>query len=123
MAWFSIKMGVKMSKDWAMSPIPFETIATLWRRRQLDGIWYQRSTVDNPKFDLEGIDEIRRKFFGFNTYNFFILYANIDAFNTKKIMFLSSERPEIDRWIISKLNHLIQDVQDDFSDYRTHQCH
>ncbi|MCB9310546.1 MAG: isoleucine--tRNA ligase [Lewinellaceae bacterium] len=113
------KNGVKMSKRLGNVIDPFETIATYGADATR---WYMISNAqpwDNLKFDLEGIDEIRRKFFGtlFNTYNFFILYANIDAFQYKEDYIHVSERPEIDRWIISKLNHLIQDVQDDFSDY------
>lgn len=113
------KNGVKMSKRLGNVIDPFETIATYGADATR---WYMISNAqpwDNLKFDLEGIDEIRRKFFGtlFNTYNFFILYANIDTFQYKEDYVPVSERPEIDRWIISKLNHLIQDVQDDFSDY------
>jgi isoleucyl-tRNA synthetase len=74
---------------------------------------------DNLKFDTEGVDEVRRKFFGtlFNTCAFFALYANIDGFNFKEDLIPVSERPEIDRWIISLLNSLIKDVGNYYEDY------
>ena len=74
---------------------------------------------DNLKFDLEGIDEVRRKFFGtlFNTYSFFSLYANIDGFVYSENKILPEDRQEIDRWIISLLNTLVKEVGADFSDY------
>ena len=73
---------------------------------------------DNLKFDLEGITEVQRKFFGtlYNTYSFFALYANVDKFDFSGAEVPLAERPEIDRWVLSKLNSLIQDV-DDAYDY------
>jgi isoleucyl-tRNA synthetase len=74
---------------------------------------------DNLKFDLEGIAEVRRKFFGtlYNTYSFFSLYANIDNFNYSEATISVNERPEIDQWIISELNTLIKTVDSAYSDY------
>jgi isoleucyl-tRNA synthetase len=72
---------------------------------------------ENLKFDIEGIDEVRRKFFGtlYNTYSFFALYANVDGFNysEKEV----ENRPEIDRWILSELNLLIKEVKAFYEDY------
>ena len=67
---------------------------------------------DNLKFDLEGVDEVKRKFFGtlYNTYAFYALYANIDEFNYQEKELDLSQRPEIDRWILSELNSLIEVV-------------
>jgi isoleucyl-tRNA synthetase len=74
---------------------------------------------DNLKFDLEGIAEVRRKFFGtlYNTYSFFSLYANIDGFKYEEDEIPLKERPEIDQWIISELNTLIKDVDGFYTDY------
>ncbi len=74
---------------------------------------------DNLKFDLEGIAEVRRKFFGtlYNTYSFFSLYANIDGFKYEEVEIPVNERPEIDQWIISELNTLIKDVDGFYADY------
>jgi isoleucyl-tRNA synthetase len=74
---------------------------------------------DNLKFDLEGITEVQRKFFGtlYNTYSFFTLYANIDGFAYQEADIPQNERPEIDRWILSKLNSLIQHVEEAFDNY------
>ncbi|MEZ4910769.1 MAG: isoleucine--tRNA ligase [Saprospiraceae bacterium] len=113
------KNGVKMSKRLGNVIDPFETIATYGADATR---WYMISNAqpwDNLKFDLEGIDEVRRKFFGtlFNTYNFFALYANIDAFKFSESYLDPKDRPEIDRWIISLLHTLIKDLQNDFSDY------
>ncbi len=77
--------------------------------------WYMISNSqpwDNLKFDREGVDEVRRKFFGtlYNTYSFFALYANVDGFTGKEAEIPVAERPEIDRWIISLLNTLVKDV-------------
>lgn len=113
------KNGVKMSKRLGNVIDPFETI----ERYGADATrWYMISNAqpwDNLKFDIEGIDEVRRKFFGtlFNTYSFFALYANIDGFDYQESRIPLAERQEIDRWIISKLNSLIKDVKDEFSDY------
>lgn len=113
------KNGVKMSKRLGNVIDPFDTID----RYGADATrWYMISNAqpwDNLKFDIEGIDEVRRKFFGtlFNTYSFFALYANIDGFDFKENNIPLVERQEIDRWIISKLNSLVKDVKAEFSDY------
>ncbi|MBK8371989.1 MAG: isoleucine--tRNA ligase [Saprospiraceae bacterium] len=113
------KNGVKMSKRLGNVIDPFETI----EKYGADATrWYMISNAqpwDNLKFDLEGIDEVRRKFFGtlFNTYSFFTLYANIDGFVGKEVSIPMENRPEIDRWIISLLHSLIKDVEADFADY------
>ena len=77
------------------------------------------SPWDNLKFDIEGIEEVRRKFFGtlYNTYSFFALYANVDGFTFSEPEIPVSERPEIDRWIISVLNTLIKNVDEDLNAY------
>ena len=74
---------------------------------------------DNLKFDLEGIAEVRRKFFGtlYNTYSFFALYANIDNFNYSEAEVSLNERPEIDQWVLSELNSLVQKVDDYYNSY------
>ena len=113
------KNGVKMSKRLGNVIDPFETIATYGADATR---WYMISNAqpwDNLKFDLDGIDEVRRKFFGtlFNTYNFYALYANIDTFTFSESYIDPKERPEIDRWIISLLHTLVKDVQNDFADY------
>ena len=113
------KNGVKMSKRLGNVIDPFETISEYGADATR---WYMISNAqpwDNLKFDLEGIDEVRRKFFGtlFNTYSFFGLYANIDNFEYKESSLPLSERQEIDRWIISLLNTLIKEVDADYADY------
>ncbi|MBC7886211.1 MAG: isoleucine--tRNA ligase, partial [Saprospiraceae bacterium] len=113
------KNGVKMSKRLGNVVDPFETIAEYGADATR---WYMISNAqpwDNLKFDPEGIDEVRRKFFGtlFNTYSFFALYANIDGFGYKETRIPLSERQEIDRWIISLLNSLVKEVDEEFSDY------
>jgi isoleucyl-tRNA synthetase len=98
---------------------PFETIekygpdATRWYMITNAQPW------DNLKFDLEGIGEVQRKFFGtlYNTYSFFALYANIDGFTYKEAEISINERPEIDRWILSELNTLIKNVDESYADY------
>jgi isoleucyl-tRNA synthetase len=113
------KNGNKMSKRLGNAVDPFETI----KKYGADPLrWYMMVNSqpwDNLKFDPEGVDEVRRKFFGtlFNTYTFFALYANIDGFNFKEDLVPVSERPEIDRWIISLLNSLIKDVDYYYNDY------
>ena len=74
---------------------------------------------DNLKFDIEGVAEVRRKFFGtlYNTYSFFSLYANIDGFTYSEAEVPLEERPEIDRWILSELHTLIQVVDEAYADY------
>ena len=79
---------------------------------------------DSLKFDIEGIKEVQRKFFGtlYNTYQFFALYANVDGFDFKEKYIPVEERPEIDRWILSSLNTLIQTVQQSLDDYEPTQA-
>ena len=74
---------------------------------------------DNLKFDINGVDEVRRKFFGtlYNTYSFFALYANVDSFEGAQPQVAIEKRPEIDRWIISLLNTLIKDVNEAYENY------
>ncbi|MFR9604722.1 MAG: isoleucine--tRNA ligase, partial [Rikenellaceae bacterium] len=106
------KKGNKMSKRLGNAVDPFEVLgkygadATRWYMISNSQPW------DNLKFDVEGVDEVRRKFFGtlYNTYSFFALYANVDSFTGREEQVPMSERPEIDRWIISLLNTLIKDV-------------
>jgi isoleucyl-tRNA synthetase len=113
------KNGNKMSKRLGNAVDPFETIekygadATRWYMITNGQPW------DNLKFDLEGIDEVRRKFFGtlYNTYAFFTLYANIDNFTYNMAEIPVDERPELDRWILSELNSLIKLVDESFDDY------
>lgn len=113
------KNGNKMSKRLGNAVDPFETIekygpdATRWYMITNAQPW------DNLKFDLNGLDEVRRKFFGtlYNTYAFFALYANIDGFGYVEEEIPFEKRPEIDRWILSELNSLIQNVDDSFAAY------
>ncbi len=113
------KNGKKMSKRLGNAVDPFETMekygpdATRWYMISNANPW------DNLKFDLEGIEEVRRKFFGtlYNTYSFFSLYANIDKFSYKEKEIALQERPEIDRWILSELNSLIKKVEGFYDDY------
>ncbi len=113
------KNGNKMSKRLGNAVDPFETID----KYGSDPLrWYMitnASPWDNLKFDVEGIDEARRKFFGtlYNTYSFFSLYANVDGFTYKEAEISLAERPEIDRWIISLLNSLIKDVDEYYAAY------
>lgn len=113
------KSGNKMSKRLGNAVNPFETI----EKYGSDPLrWYMitnASPWDNLKFDLEGIEEVRRKFFGtlYNTYSFFALYANVDKFAFTEALIPVSERPEIDRWIISLLNTLIKDVDEFYNTY------
>jgi len=111
------KNGVKMSKSKGNGIDPFETLAVYGPDATR---WYMVSNAnpwENLKFDIEGIDETRRKFFGtlYNTYSFFALYANVDGFNysEKEV----ENRPEIDRWILSELNLLIKEVKAFYEDY------
>ena len=113
------KNGQKMSKRLGNAADPFETLneygpdATRWYMISNANPW------DNLKFDLEGIAEVRRKFFGtlYNTYSFFALYANIDKFTYAEAEIPLNERPEIDQWIISELNTLIKVVDEAYADY------
>tara|TARA_R110002096_G_scaffold434692_1_gene657465 strand:- start:97157 stop:100555 length:3399 start_codon:yes stop_codon:yes gene_type:complete len=114
------KNGQKMSKRLGNAVDPFETI----EKFGADPVrWYMISNAqpwDNLKFDLEGIAEVQRKFFGtlYNTYSFFSLYANIDGFHwDEKSLSPISERPELDRWILSRLQVLIKAVRESFNDY------
>jgi len=104
------KNGNKMSKRLGNVVDPFKTIETYGADATR---WYlvtNASPWDNMKFDLKGIEEVQRKFFGtlYNTYQFFTLYANVDGFNFKEGYIPVSERPEIDRWILSSLNTLVK---------------
>ncbi len=113
------KNGNKMSKRLGNAVDPFQTIekygpdATRWYMITNSQPW------DNLKFDIEGVDEVRRKFFGtlYNTYSFFALYANIDGFAYAEKDIEIAKRPEIDRWILSELNTLIKDVDSHYNDY------
>ena len=113
------KNGQKMSKRLGNAADPFETLAEYGPDATR---WYMISNAnpwDNLKFDLEGIAEVRRKFFGtlYNTYSFFVLYANIDGFTYSEAEVPLAERPEIDRWILSELHTLIQVVDESYTDY------
>lgn len=113
------KDGKKMSKRLGNAVDPFETMNTYGADATR---WYLIANAnpwDNLKFDVEGVAEVRRKFFGtlYNTYAFFALYANIDGFTFKESEVPLSERPEIDRWILSELNSLINRVDAAYSDY------
>ena len=113
------KNGQKMSKRLGNAVDPFETLkkygpdATRWYMISNANPW------DNLKFDLEGIEEVRRKFFGtlYNTYSFFSLYANIDGFTFSEDEIPISERPEIDQWILSELHSLIQNTTQFYDAY------
>ena len=113
------KNGQKMSKRLGNAVDPFETLkkygpdATRWYMISNANPW------DNLKFDLEGIEEVRRKFFGtlYNTYSFFSLYANIDGFTFSEDEIPISERPEIDQWILSELHSLIENTTQFYDAY------
>ena len=113
------KNGQKMSKRLGNAVDPFTTIAEYGADATR---WYMISNAnpwDNLKFDLEGVSEVRRKFFGtlYNTYSFFALYANTDSFTYAEADIPLAERPEIDRWILSELNTLIKEVDALYADY------
>ncbi|MDA7804066.1 isoleucine--tRNA ligase [Crocinitomix sp.] len=113
------KNGHKMSKSKGNAVEPFETLAKYGPDATR---WYMVTNAqpwDNLKFDFEGISEVQRKFFGtlYNTYSFFALYANIDKFNFSEPQVPYNDRAEIDRWILSKLNTLIKDVEGAFDAY------
>jgi len=113
------KDGNKMSKRLGNAVDPFSTLneygadATRWYMLTNAQPW------DNLKFDVNGIDEVRRKFFGtlYNTYSFFALYANVDKFTNDKPQIPVEQRPEIDRWIFSLLNTLIKEVGEAYENY------
>jgi isoleucyl-tRNA synthetase len=113
------KNGNKMSKRLGNAVDPFSTIdhysadATRWYMISNAAPW------ENLKFNAEGIDEVRRKFFGtlYNTYAFFSLYANIDGFSYREADMEQAKRPEIDRWIISRLNTLVQEADGYYNDF------
>ena len=113
------KNGNKMSKRLGNAVDPFEVLdhygadATRWYMISNSQPW------DNLKFDQEGVDEVRRKFFGtlYNTYSFFALYANVDGFTGQEAEIPMEERPEIDRWIISLLNTLVKNVTERLEDF------
>ncbi|MDR2885499.1 MAG: isoleucine--tRNA ligase [Rikenellaceae bacterium] len=113
------KNGNKMSKRLGNSVDPFQAMDTYGP----DAVrWYMISNSqpwDNLKFDPEGVDEVRRKFFGtlYNTYSFFALYANVDGYTGREERIPVADRPEIDRWIISLLNTLVRDVTARLEDY------
>lgn len=113
------KKGNKMSKSKGNAVEPFETLAMYGPDATR---WYMISNAqpwDNLKFDLEGIDEVRRKIFGtlYNTYSFFALYANVDGFSYKENDIPFKERNELDQWILSELNLLIDEVDSFYTDY------
>jgi isoleucyl-tRNA synthetase len=118
------KNGNKMSKRMGNAVDPFETIEKFGP----DALrWYMITNAqpwDNLKFDINGVDEVRRKFFGtlYNTYSFFALYANIDNFRYQEPDFPIEQRPEIDRWILSELNTLISYVDKSYEDYEPKQA-
>ncbi|MBL6647614.1 MAG: isoleucine--tRNA ligase [Flavobacteriaceae bacterium] len=113
------KNGQKMSKRLGNAVDPFETISNYGPDATR---WYMISNAnpwDNLKFDIEGIEESKRKFFGtlYNVYSFFALYANIDKFNYSEKEINLGHRPELDRWIISELNSLIFEVDNHYENY------
>ncbi len=113
------KNGNKMSKRLGNAVDPFETI----EKYGSDPLrWYMVTNAapwDNLKFDIDGVEEARRKFFGtlYNTYSFFALYANVDDFHNQYPQIELEKRPEIDRWILSLLNSLIKEVDEDYANY------
>ena len=113
------KNGHKMSKRLGNATDPFTTLSTYGADATR---WYMIANAnpwDNLKFDLDGIEEVRRKFFGtlYNTYSFFTLYTNIDSFSYKEDNILLENRPEIDRWILSELHTLIKKVDKFYEEY------
>ena len=118
------KNGNKMSKRLGNVVDPFKTIETYGADATR---WYlitNASPWDNLKFDIEGIKEVQRKFFGtlYNTYQFFVLYSNVDGFAFKEAYVPLNERPEIDRWILSSLNTVVKKVNEYMDDYEPTQA-
>ncbi|MGZ3851944.1 MAG: isoleucine--tRNA ligase [Flavisolibacter sp.] len=118
------KSGNKMSKRLGNAVDPFETIAKFGADATR---WYlitNASPWDNLKFDIEGVKEVQRKFFGtlYNTYQFFALYANVDGFDFKEQPIPVEQRPEIDRWILSSLQTLVKNCSSAFDDYEPTQA-
>ena len=118
------KNGNKMSKRLGNVVDPFKTIETYGADATR---WYlvtNASPWDNMKFDLDGIKEVQRKFFGtlYNSYQFFALYANVDGFSFKEKYIALNERPEIDRWILSSLNTVVRKVNEFMDDYEPTQA-
>ena len=118
------KNGNKMSKRLGNVVDPFKTIETYGADATR---WYlvtNASPWDNMKFDLDGIKEVQRKFFGtlYNTYQFFALYANVDGFAFKEKYIPMNERPEIDRWILSSLNTVVKKATEYMDDYEPTQA-
>ena len=118
------KAGNKMSKRLGNVVDPFITINSFGADATR---WYlitNASPWDSLKFDVEGIKEVQRKFFGtlYNTYQFFALYANVDGFAFKENYIPVKDRPEIDQWILSSLNSLVKDVQENFDAYEPTQA-
>ncbi len=113
------KNGVKMSKRLGNAVDPFATI----EKYGSDPLrWYMITNAqpwDNLKFDISGVEEVKRKFFGtlYNTYNFFALYANVDEFTFSEEEIPMEQRPEIDRWVISLLNSLVKEVGESYENY------
>jgi isoleucyl-tRNA synthetase len=118
------KNGNKMSKRLGNAVDPFDTISKFGADATR---WYMitnASPWDNLKFDIEGVKEVQRKFFGtlYNTYQFFALYANVDGFAFKEEYIAVNERPEIDRWILSSLQTLVKNCSAAFDDYEPTQA-
>lgn len=113
------KNGNKMSKRLGNAVDPFQAI----EKYGSDPLrWYMITNAapwDNLKFDIEGVEEARRKFFGtlYNTYSFFVLYANVDGFRDQQTQVTFDERPEIDRWILSMLHSLMKEVDQSYEAY------
>ncbi len=113
------KNGNKMSKRLGNAVDPFSTID----KHGADPLrWYMLTNAqpwDNLRFDISGVEEVKRKFFGtlYNTYSFFALYANVDGFTGREPQVPVERRPEIDRWIISLLNTLVKEVSERYNDY------
>ena len=113
------KLGRKMSKSLGNSPDPLELIDKYGADPVRFYMMTNSEPWDNLKFDPNGVDETRRKFFGtlYNTYSFFALYANVDGFDAEAAQVPFEKRPEIDRWILSSLNTLIKGVDRELAGY------